>query len=158
MTVTLGRKFKMLIPIRPLITRGVNMGPRKIASDFIDESSDKLLENGRNLRKSKDLPIKCRLILNRIWRMSESYPQHWQPYFAIIPADGITRKGYVKEVWVEAFSKPIEIDNHHYDLIDPYVHDTEQWIEGFEMDNVIQVLPSPKIMVKYYRHSRENKF
>ena len=92
-----------------------------------------------------------------------SYQRHWHPHYAIIPTDGITRRGYVKEVWVEAFTKSIEIDNQHYDLIDPYlsaIHDTEQWIEGFELDNVIQhaLLPSPKIVVKYYRHSRENNF
>ena len=142
---------------------------------------EKLLEKGRNLRKSKDFPIKCRLILNRVWRMSKveyeriqrktdflsspyrellpnPYQEHWHPYFAIIPIGGITRRGYVKEVWVEAFSKPIEVDNQHYDLIDPYVHDTEQWIMGFELNNVIQLLPSHKIVVKYYRHSRETNF
>ena len=62
----------MLIPMHPLITREVNMGPRKIASDFINESSEKLLENGRNLRKSKDFPIKCRIRPNRIWRKSKA--------------------------------------------------------------------------------------
>ena len=133
----------MPIPMRSLITRRVNLGHRKIASDFSNESSEKLLEKGRNLRKSKDLPIRCLLRLNR-----DNEP--WQPYFAIIPTDGITRKGYVKEVWVEALTKPIEIDNQHYELMDPYVHDIEQWIKGFELDNVIQLLPSPKIVVKYY--------
>lgn len=134
---------------------------------------EKLLEKGRNLRKSKDFPIKCRLILNRAWRMSKAeyeriqrktgflpspYQEHWHPHSAIIPTDGITRRGYVKEVWVEAFIKSIEVDNQHYDLIDPYVHDIEQWIMGFELNNVIQLLPSHKIVVKYYRHSRETNF
>ena len=160
----------MSIPKRSLITCEVNMGHRKIGDELSNEHLEKLLEKGRNLRKSKDLPITCRMILNRVWRMSETqcetirrntgslpiypYQEHWYPHFAIIPTDGITRRGYVKEVWVEAYIKSIEVDNQHYDLIDPYVHDTEQWIRGFELDNVIQLLPSPKIVVKYYRPSR----
>jgi hypothetical protein len=166
----------MPIPKRYLINTEVNMGHRKIDAEFSNEYLEKKLENGHNLRKSKTYPIKCQLKLNRFWRMSEAqcetirrntgslpiypYQQHWHPHFAIIPTDGITRRGYVKEVWVEACIKPIEVDNQHYDLIDPYVHDIEQWIQGFMLDSSdsIQLLPSPKLMVKYYRHSRENNF
>ena len=148
------------------------MGHRKIGADLSNAHLEQLLENGRNLRKSKAYPIKCRLKLNRFWRMSNAqcetirrntgslpiypYQEHWQPYFAIIPTDGITRRGYVKEVWVETYVKSIEVDDQHYDLIDPYVHDTEQCIQGFMLDpnDLIQLLPSPKIVVKYYHPSR----
>ena len=162
----------MSIPKQRLITTQVNMGHRKIDSELSNKHLEKLLKNGSNLRKSKTFPIKCRLVLNRVWKMSEAqcetihrntgslpiypYQEHWYPHFAIIPTDGITRTGYVKEVWVEARIKPIEVDNQHYDLIDPYVHDSEQWIQGFMLDptDSIQLLPSPKIVVKYYCSSR----
>ena len=167
----------MPIQRQRLITTEVNMGHRKIDSELSNEYSEKKLENGRNLRKSKAYPIKCRLQLNRTWKMSEAqcetirrntgsfpmfpYQEHWQPYSAIIPTNGITRKGYVKEVWVEeAFTKSIEIDNRHYDLIEPYIHNTEQWIQGFMLDpsDLIQLLPSPKIVVKYCRYPKLNNF
>ena len=41
-----------------------------------------------------------------------------------------------------------------YDVIDSYVHDTEQWIQGFMLGDLtilIDLLPSPKIVVKYYQ-------
>lgn len=162
----------MAIPKQRLITTQVNMGHRKIDSELSNKHLENLLENGRNLRKSKNFPIKCRLMLNRVWKMSEAqcetirrntgslpihpYQEHWYPRFTIIPTDGITRRGYVKEVWIEVFAKSIEVDNQHYDLIDPYVHDIEQWIQGFMLDptDSIQLLPSRKIVVKYYRPSR----
>ena len=162
----------MSIPKQRLITTQVNMGHRKIDSELSNKHLEKLLENGRNFRKSKNFPIKCRLMLNRVWRMSEAqcetirrntgslpiypYQEHWYPRFAIIPTDGITRRGYVKEVWVKALTKPIEIDNQDYNLIEPYIHDAAQWIQGFMLDSsdLIQLLPSPKIVVKYYRPPR----
>ena len=164
----------MLMPKRSLIIRQVNMGHRKIDADLSNKHLENLLENGRDLRKSKVFPIKCRLKLNRVWRMSNGqcetiqrnrntdslpiypYQEHWYPHFAIIPTDGITRRGYVKEVWVEASVKSIEVDDQQYDLIDPHVHDMEQWIEGFMLDStdLVQLLPSPKIVVKYYYPSR----
>ena len=166
--LTLGRKFKISIQKQRLITTEVNMGHRTIDSELSNEYLEEKLENGRNLRKSKVYPIKCRLQLNYTWKMSEAqcetirrntgslpihpYQQNWYPHFAIIPTDGITRTGYVKEVWVEACIKPIEVDNQHYDLIEPYIHDAAQWIQGFMLDSsdLIQLLPSPKIVVKYY--------
>ena len=162
----------MPIQKQRLITTEVNMGRRKIDSELSNEYLEKKLENGRILRKSRDFPIKCRLMLNRVWRRSEAqceairrntgslpshpYQEHWQPYFAIIPTDSITQRGYVKEVWVEDCLKSIEVDNQHYDLMDPYVHDIEQSIQGFMLDSSdsIQLFPSPKIVVKYYCASR----
>ncbi len=147
----------------------VNMGHRKVAAELSEERLEKFLENGRKLKRSKAYPIKCRLKLNRVWKMSEEqcetilrntgsppiypYQHRWSPYVAIIPTGGITRRGYVKEVWIEDYTKSIEIDNQHYELIDPYVHDTEQWIQGFMLDStdLIKLLPSPKIVVKYFR-------
>ena len=165
----------MPIQKQRLITTEVNMGHRKIDAELSNEYLEEKLENGRNLRKSKDFPIKCRLMLNRVWRRSETqcetirrntgslpmypYQEHWQPYSAIIPIDGITRKGYVKEVWVEeAFTKSIQINNRPYDLIEPYIHNTAQWIQGFMLDpsDLIQLLPSPRIVVKYYRDPKSN--
>ena len=79
--------------------------------------------------------------------------EHWKFYPAIIPADGINRDGYVKEVWVKAITKTVEIDNQHFTIMDPFVHDSEQWIQGFILDatNLIHLLPSREIEVKYYR-------
>ena len=140
----------MSIQRQRLITTEVNMGHRKIDFELSNEYLEEKLENGRNLRKSKNFPIECRLMLNRVWRKSKAqcetihrntgslpidpYQEHWDPYSAIIPNDGITQRGYVKEVWVEAVAKSIEVDNQHHDLIDPYVHDSEQWIQGFMLD------------------------
>lgn len=161
--------------------REVNLGrQRKIVEK--KASIERQLECGRNLRKSKDFPINCEIILNRVWKMSRNqietiqfncnkmaqegkidkytaslpiypYQEHWKPYPAIIPADGITKKGYVIEVWVNAITKSVEIDNQHYVLIDPFVHDSEQRIKGFTLDrtNLINLLPSREIVVKYYR-------
>ena len=45
------------------------MGHRKIGTDLSNEHLEQLLENGRNIRKSKAYPIKCRLKLDRFWRI-----------------------------------------------------------------------------------------
>ena len=76
------------------------------------------------------------------------------PYYAIIPHGGITKTGYVKEAWIEySIINSIEINGEPYDVIDPYVHDTEQWIQGFMLgdNDLIDLLPGPKIVVKYYQ-------
>lgn len=159
-------------------TTQVNMGHRKIASELSEERLEKFLENGRNLRKSKTDPMTCTVHLNRVWRMSKEYietvrvnrekmgdflpksipPEILYPYHChrdfysgIIPTDGISKEGYVKEVWVEVFIESVEIDNQHYALIDPFIHDTRQWIQGFKLDSAEWLLPSPRIMVKYFR-------
>ena len=161
----------------------VNLGHRKVINGTIKESVslEEHLENGRKLRKSNAYPIKCEVKLNRVWKSSKQYiettrcnlqrmdkegtlppsisiePSHynerWQTYPAIIPAGGITKKGYVKEAWIEITRYPetIEIDNQSYEVIDPYAHDTEEWIQGFKVGTEVTLLPSPKIVVKYYR-------
>ena len=160
----------------------VNMGHRKVALNMGKEHSGQLLENGRELRKSKAYPIKCSLKLNRVLKTSRAecekirlnrekmvqdgkldpydaslpvspYSYHWVPHYAIIPPGGISKKGYVKEVWVEYITEQVEIDNQYYDLMTPYVHDTKRWILGFmlDSDNLIKLLPSPKIVVKYFK-------
>ena len=165
-------------------TREVNLGHRKVSSEINNEHLEELLENGRNLRKSNNYPINCRVQLNRVWRMSneqietinrnrkryaqegtlppkvplevsDPYHRHWDPYFAMIPNGGISKRGYVKEVWIEYYIDSIKIGNQSYDVIDPYVHDTEQWIQGFMLDatDLIKLLPSPKIVVRYFRKS-----
>ena len=160
----------------------VNLGRRRRIYDC-NESLNRQLEYGRDLRKSKDFPIYCEIILNRERKKSKNqieqeqqklkkqaqkgkideytasipvhrYEQLPSSYPAIIPTDGITRKGYVKEVWVSADTRTrsVEIGNQHYTLIDPFVHNLEQWIMGFILDNtnLIGLLPSREIVVRYY--------
>ena len=83
------------------------------------------------------------------------YNEHWQTYPAIIPAGGITKAGYVKEAWIQVTGYPesIEIGNQTYEVevINPYAHDTEGWIQGFRVERGVFLLPSSKIVVKYYR-------
>ena len=161
----------------------VNLGRRKTNYRGKKESIEKHLENGRNLRKSNTDPIKCEVKLNRVWKDSKHniettrrnlqrmeqegtlptsistepslYNEHCQTYPAIIPAGGITKKGYVKEAWIQVigYSKSIEIDSQFYavEVIDPIAHNTEQWIQGFRVGMDIFLLPSLKIVVKYYR-------
>lgn len=174
-----------MLELRKLRVREVNLGHRKIGSELTNEYLEKLLENGRNLRKSNAYPIKCEVKLNRIWKDSKHniettrqrreqraqkgtlppsvpiepshYIHHWNPYPAIIPDGGITKQGYVREVWIQShISKSVEIDNQSYDLIDPYVHDTEQWIQGFilDSDGLVKLLPSQRIVVKYFHRSK----
>ena len=163
----------------------VNLGRRKTGYQGKREYIEKHLENGRSLRKSNDYPLKCEVKLNRVWKNSKHniettrrnrqrmeqegtlpssistepshYNEHWQTYPAIIPAGGITRKGYVKEVWVEVrgYSKSIQIgsQSHEVEVIDPVAHNTEKWIQGFRVGIDVFLLPSPKIVVKYYRES-----
>ena len=168
-----------------LRVREVSLGRRSVSTEFNNEYIEKLLENGRCLRKSKAFPIKCRVMLYSARKISKneietinrnrkrmqqegqlpssvpveevsSYVSNWDPYSAIIPCGGISTKGYVKEVWIKGYSELIEIDNQSYEVIDPYVHDTKRSIRGFMLDssNSTQLLPSPKIVVKYFRESK----
>ena len=92
--------------------------------------------------------------------MADPYHRRWEPYYAIIPHGGISEKGYVKEAWIEySIIKSIKINGESYDVIDPYVHDTEQWIQGFMLgdNDLINLLPSPKIVVKYYQPTTDNQ-
>ena len=162
----------------------VNLGHRKVIHGTTKESVslEKHLENGRNLRKSNTSPIKCEVKLNRVWKDSKHniettrhnlrrkekegtlpphisvepslYNDHWQTYTAIIPAGAITSKGYVKEVWIEDYPESVTIDNQSYEIINPYVHNTEQWIQGFKLGIDVFLLPSPKIVVKYYHEKK----
>ena len=168
-----------------LRVRQVSLGHRKIGSELTNEHLEELLENGRNLRKSNAYPIECRVMLNHVWKMSKKqietinrnrkriqhegtlppsvpvevinpYQSHPDFYSAIIPHDGITRAGYVKEIWIQSHtSELVEIGNQSYNIIDPYAHDTEQWIQGFILypDNLVKLLPSQKIVVKYFHRS-----
>ena len=173
-----------MLESRKLRVRAVNLGHRKIGSELTNEHLEELLENGRNLRKSNAYPIKCEVKLNRVWKDSKHnietirqrrekeeqegtlppsvpiepsrYIKHWTPYPAIIPDGGITKQGYVREVWIQSYaSKSVEIDNQSYDIIDPYVHDTEQWIQGFILgpNGLVKLLPSQRIIVKYFHRS-----
>ena len=164
----------------------VNLGRRKTGYSGKREYIEKHLENGRNLRKSNAYPIKCEVKIKRVWKDSKHniettrrnrqrmeqegtlptsisvepspYNDHWTPYPAIIPAGGITRKGYVKEAWIQVrgYSESIEIDSQSYEVevIDPIAHNTEQWIQGFSVGIDVFLLPSPKIVVKYYHEKK----
>ena len=168
------------IPIRrKRVPRQVNLGRRRVTYGDNNETLEKHLEVARNLRKSNAYPIKCRVQLNRVWKMSKEqietinrnrkrsqqegtlppsvpvelmnpYQSHWDPYPAIIPSGGISKEGYVQEVWIKSYSESIEIDSQSYQVTDPYAHDSEQWIQGFELANNVFLLPHSKIVVKYY--------
>ena len=172
-----------------IYTKEVSLGHRKVSPGLNDEHSEELLEKGRNLRKSNAYPIECQVKLNHVWRMSKEqietinrnrkrtyqegklppsvpleelspYHSHWMPYYAIIPHGGISEKGYVKEAWIEySTDDSIEINGECYDVIDPYVHDTQQWIQGFmlEANSWIDLLPSPKIVVKYFNRTTDSQ-
>ena len=94
-----------------------------------------LLKNGRKLRKYKAY-LQCRLRLT-----DRDYCQ----LHAMIPPDGISKKGYVKEVWIEYVTESVEIDNHPYDIMTPEAHDTKQRIQEFMLDsnNLIKLLSNP---------------
>ena len=162
----------------------VNLGNRKVIHGTTKESVylEKHLENGRNLRKSNTSLIKCEVKLNRVWKASKDYiertrrnlkrkeqegtlPPHIslepspynelpQNYTAIIPAGGITETGYVIEVWIEDRPELITIDNQSYEIINPYAHNREQWIQGFKVGTDVFLLPSREIVVKYYHEKK----
>lgn len=130
------------IPVRrKRVPREVNLGRSKVIYGDNNETLEKGLAVGRSLRKSDAYPIKCRVILNRVWKMSkeyiettnrnrkkmqregtlppsvpvevlDTYHRHWNPYPARIPAGGINKDGFVKEVWIKSYSRDsISIDN-----------------------------------------------
>ena len=123
-----------------------------------------LLENGRKLREYK-VYLKCSL------RLTDG--EHCQLH-AMIPPDGISRRGYVEEIWVEYVTESVEINNQPYDLMIPEVHDTKQRIQEFMLDSdnlmkllshsdemqeftldsdgLIKLLPNPnEIQIKYFQ-------
>ena len=94
-----------------------------------------LLENGSKLRKYKAC-LKCYLRFTA--------RDHCQLH-AMIPPDGISKKGYVKEVWVEYVPESVKVNNKLYDLIIPEAHNTKQRIQEFvlDSDDLIKLLPDP---------------
>ena len=125
------------------------------------------LENGRKLRKYKAY-LQCRL------RLTDS---DYCQLHAMIPPDGISKKGYVKEAWIEYVTESVEIDNHSYDIMTPEAHDTKQRIQEFILDsnnlikllsnpdkiqeftldfnNLIKLVPNPdKIQIKYFQDQK----
>ena len=130
--------------------RGVCVGHRGYET-IIDnnESLEKLLESGRRLRTSNH-PIKCSIIINTVYGEGES--SHWIPHEAIIPPDGIDEEGYVKEVWVESLVVEKDLGDESQQVINAYVHESDQRILAFALrdNNLWNLLPSPEILVKYY--------
>ena len=94
-----------------------------------------LLENGRKLRKY-EAHLKCQL------RLTDS---DYCQLHAMIPPDGISKKGYVKEVWIEYVTESFEIDNYSYNIMTPEAHNTKQRIQEFvlDSDDLIKLLPDP---------------
>ena len=100
-----------------------------------------LLENGRKLKKYKTY-FKCRL------RLTDS--DHCQLH-AMIPPDGISKKGYVKEAWLGYVPESVKINNQSYDLMTPEVHDAKRQIQEFILnsDDLIKLLPNPDEIQKF---------
>ena len=100
-----------------------------------------LLENGSKLREYKTC-LKCCL------RFADS--DHCQ-LRAMIPPDGISKKGYVKEVWIGYVPESVEINNQSYDLMTPEVHNAKQRIQEFILnsDDLIKLLPNPHEIQKF---------
>ena len=127
----------------------VGLGRRWISTKFSTEYLEECLENGCSLRKSNAYPIKCRVTLRDGEGRRDLHPyMHFE--FAIIPPGGITKKGYVKEAWIECYSKLIEIDNLSHEVIDPHVH--RKSILNFKLVGQHKtLLPSKRIVVKYLK-------
>ena len=156
----------------------VNLGRRSIGVGINNETSARNLENGRKLRKSDAYPIHCQVQLKREWKDSkhtietirrnrqgmdqegkrpdsvpiEPLPDNSKTYLydAIIPAGGISQRGYEKKAWIRGYPERKKFGNQSYQIIDPYVHNKEQWIQGFQVDVGVFLLPSRRIKVKYY--------
>ena len=158
----------------------VYLGHRKFSRFPSSEKDERNLENGRNLRKT-ETPIECKIRIFHEYGMSEEkieainrnlmkrrtgfnfrcwrnrkYSTHWTTYGAIIPVGAISKGGYVEEAWVLGCSKRVEIGNQSYEVIEPYIHDPQQAIQGFVLDtdpesDDIALLPSAKIIIKYLR-------
>ncbi len=144
------------------ITREVSLGHRKVSKEPVTDHLAEGLENGRTLKESNAYPINCQVILYDYTPQREE-PIHPAPlmdfYHAIIPQDGICSEGYVKEVWIEYFINSEEINGKYYNVICPYVHEPNIVIGNFEVngiDGVSFLLPSPEIIVKYYKVNNEH--
>lgn len=166
----------------------VYLGHRKFSRFHSSEKDERKLENGRNLRKT-ETPIECKIRIMhggawlnreeekkiktinrdfmkrrtgfnfRFWRGRYAC---WMTYGAIIPVGAISKGGYVKEAWVLGCSKRVEIGNQSYEVIEPYIHDPEQAIQGFVLDpdpdsDDIALLPSAEIIIKYLRQLKPLK-
>ena len=156
----------------------VYLGHRKFSRFDSNEKEERRLENGRNLRKT-EAPIECKFRIMHSYEMSEEKIEKinrnlmkrrtgfnfrrwrgryacWTTYGAIIPVDAISKGGYVKEAWVLGCSKRVKIGNQSYEVIEPYIHDPKQAIQGFVLDpdpdsDDIALLPSAEIIIKYLR-------
>ena len=90
------------------------------------------------------------MILNTVYDEGDS--SHWIPHEAIIPPGGIDEKGYVKKVWVESRVVEEDLGDESQQVINAYVHESDQRILAFTLidNNSWDLLPSPVIVVKYY--------
>ena len=130
--------------------RGVCVGHRDYQTILDDnEIVEELLENGLRLRE-KERPIQCSIIISTVYGEGES--SHPIPCEAIIPPNGINEEGYVKEVWVESLIVEEDLGDESQQVINAYVHDSDQRILAFELgdNNLWDLLPSPEIVVRYY--------
>ena len=130
--------------------RGVCVGHRDYQTILDDnERVEKLLENGLRLRE-KERPIQCSIIISTVYGEGES--SHWIPCEAIIPPNGINEEGYVKEIWVESLIVEEDLGDESQQVINAYVHGSDQRILAFTLsDNGLwDLLPSREIVVRYY--------
>ena len=66
---------------------------------------------------------------------ASTYDSDYCQLHAMIPPDGISKKGYVKEVWIEYVTESFEIDNYSYNIMTPEAHNTKQRIQEFVLDS-----------------------
>lgn len=139
------------------IVREVNLYTREF--NYIYESNSpetfqhfqKCLENGVNLLNNGDLPIICRMICDYVSVLFPSEIGHWMPHSVVIPENGISKKGYVKKIWIARRHKKVEYDSKEHIFIEPFLHNSDSWIHGFSTSSngLITLLASKSIKSSY---------
>ncbi len=129
---------------------------RDVSSEGDKKWKNQQLEYGCELRESDLHHIVCKMQIatEKIGTLGPN----WQDVDVIIPNDdGIDENGYVKEVWIAdaiIHFDTIELNGRSYEIIEPYVHNTEYWIQGFKTKvdgRHINLLPSLEIAVRYMK-------
>ncbi len=139
------------------IVREVNLYTREF--NYIYESDSpperfqyfqKCLEYGVNLLNKGELPIICSIKCDHVSALS-SERGHWMTYSVVIPENGISKKGYVKNIWIAQRHEKVEYDSKEHIFIDPFLHNSNSWIHGFitSGDNLTRLLASKSIKSSY---------
>lgn len=63
----------------------------------------------------------------------------------------ISKKGYVKNIWIAQRHKKVEYNSKEHIFIDPFLHNSDSWIHGFitSGDGLIRLLASKSIKSSY---------